>query len=989
MNFTTSKEPSRKHAGKGCRSAIIATQNVLLLILLMIGFGSANAQCLPRSNFYWGEMLPNAGCSAFAVYGPFGPGEYFRMPVLQGGSYQISTCGSSIDTQITGFQGGTTATSIFYNDDNGPSCGGTSASIDILPNFTDYTRVQVSQYNCRPGGTASITVRVRQNNNLNFTNSAASMCAGQTRTLTAVPARTTATPQPGSGNQGAFSGNGVSGTTFTAPNLVATSAIFTLTYTFGYCTTTQTIPVFRAPSQANAGPSQTICSSTTTLAATNPSVGSGSWSVQSGPGTVTSSNSPTSGLAGLSAATPTILVWTVSNGPCTNSTDSVTITRNAAPTPAVAGNNQTLCDTSATLAGNAPAVGTGTWTLVSGTGTITTPSSPSSGVTGLAVGTNVFRWTTSNGVCATSTSDVTITVDEAPTVAIAGQDQSICADTTSLIGNVPTVGTGQWTLISGSGSITAPGSPNSGLTNVGVGTNEFVWTTSNGVCPSSADTITVTRFADPSVSVAGQAQSVCDTMATLSANTPTVGTGAWTLVSGSGTITSPNSSSSGVTGLGIGANVFRWTISNGVCATSTDDVVITRNALPANPTATGNLAICEGDSTTLTAASGATGASFEWWDASTGGSSLATTTAFATGPLSNSFIYWVEVTDSATGCTSDRASVIVTVTPLPAAPISAGDLVICSGDTIPTLSVTAQSGQIVDWYAAATGGTSLASGSSFTPTTGGTYYAEASDSTLGCLSTSRTAVTLTINPLPTVSLGGNQSVCPGTQVCFDAGPGFAGYLWSNGDTTQTICVTTAMTYTVTVTDTNGCQGTDNATLSAISAGIVAGIGTDTTACPTIDFTDQSSVTNALTWAWDFGDGNTSTLANPTHSYATSGNGTYTVTLIVSDSCDSDTTTMTVDISCIVGIGEGLASADVQVFPNPNTGRFKVSASGIFADQLGVRLTDLSGKSIYRQNFSNVNGEFDLDLDVTSVAKGVYFLILNDGARQYTRKVVIQ
>jgi len=66
--------------------------------------------------------------------------------------------------------------------------------------------------------------------------------------------------------------------------------------------------------------------------------------------------------------------------------------------------------TTATLAGNTPTVGTGAWSVVSGTATITTPSSPTSGVTGLAVpGTATLRWTISNPPCTPSTDDVVIT----------------------------------------------------------------------------------------------------------------------------------------------------------------------------------------------------------------------------------------------------------------------------------------------------------------------------------------------------------------------------------------------------------------------------------------------------------------------------------------------------------------------------------------------------------------------------------------------------
>ena len=84
---------------------------------------------------------------------------------------------------------------------------------------------------------------------------------------------------------------------------------------------------------------------------------------------------------------------------------TVTITRDQTPTASNAGPNQTQCETAtATLAGNTATVGTGLWTLVSGTGTITTPTSPTSGITALGYGANVFRWTISNGHCTASAS---------------------------------------------------------------------------------------------------------------------------------------------------------------------------------------------------------------------------------------------------------------------------------------------------------------------------------------------------------------------------------------------------------------------------------------------------------------------------------------------------------------------------------------------------------------------------------------------------------
>jgi|GEM_PF-2166578 len=207
--------------------------------------------------YLYGTLLPNAGCGVFnATPNNFGPGQYFQMPVLAGGCYSVSTCGSSIDTQLSCFQGTATTSPFAYNDDNGPICGGLQASVDITPSFTDYTRVQVREYNCQVGGSASVTVNVRQNNNLNITSAATAMCEGQTRTLAATPASISGTLIAGSGDRGTFIGAGVSGTTFTAPTPSGASQTFTITYTFGYCTTTQNILVHRAPTTAAAGPNQ-------------------------------------------------------------------------------------------------------------------------------------------------------------------------------------------------------------------------------------------------------------------------------------------------------------------------------------------------------------------------------------------------------------------------------------------------------------------------------------------------------------------------------------------------------------------------------------------------------------------------------------------------------------------------------------------------------------------------------------------------------------
>src|SRR6185503_8365076 len=173
-------------------------------------------------------------------------------------------------------------------------------------------------------------------------------------------------------------------------------------------------------------------------------------------GTVTTTNSATSTFIGTAGTTYT-LRWTISNSPCTQSTSDVVITFNQNPTTANAGPDQTdaaTCGlTTVTLAGNAPTVGTGSWSIVSGAGgTVTTPTSPTSAFSGTAGTTYILRWTISNSPCIQSTSDVVITFNQNPTTANAGPDQTDAATcgltTVTLAGNAPTVGTGSWSIVS-------------------------------------------------------------------------------------------------------------------------------------------------------------------------------------------------------------------------------------------------------------------------------------------------------------------------------------------------------------------------------------------------------------------------------------------------------------------------------------------------------------------------------------------------------------
>ncbi len=93
------------------------------------------------------------------------------------------------------------------------------------------------------------------------------------------------------------------------------------------------------------------------------------------------------------------------------------------------------------------------------------------------------------------------------------------------------------------------------------------------------------------------------------------------------------------------------------------------------------------------------------------------------------------------------------------------------------------------------------------PTTTTLFTATGTDSN-GCTNTG--ATTITVNSLPTVEITGTLTYCAGSSTTLTATAGLSSYLWSTGETTQAITVSSAGSYTVTGTDSNGCSATSAA-----------------------------------------------------------------------------------------------------------------------------------------------------------------------------------
>ena len=237
------------------------------------------------------------------------------------------------------------------------------------------------------------------------------------------------------------------------------------------------------------------------------------------------------------------------------------------------------------------------------------------------------------------------------------------------------------------------------------------------------------------------------------------------------------------------------------------------------------------------------------------------------------------------------------------------------------------------------------------------------------------------------SVSGNTEICSGQSTTLSVvsqnSTGVVSFLWSTTETTSSITVSAAGTYTVTVTD-----DIDSSQASVT----VTEIGAPTSSFTLTQNNATVSVTDAATGivdvgTWDFGDGTSSTAQSPApHTYAS--NGTYTITQIVENSCGSDTSEQTVNITgvFIEGLGK---NASIEVYPNPNNGQFELNLRGIDNDaNFQINVFDLAGKIVYNDQIQSESGVIQRTINLDQVARGIYNLKIFSKEGTATRKLLV-
>ncbi len=314
------------------------------------------------------------------------------------------------------------------------------------------------------------------------------------------------------------------------------------------------------------------------------------------------------------------------------------------------------------------------------------------------------------------------------------------------------------------------------------------------------------------------------------------------------------------------ADIYSVTITDGNACTYNDSIEVLEPSLVA-ANAGSDTSICSDTSVTLSASGGISYA----WSPGTGLSDSAIFNPVAAPTVSTSYV--VTVTDSAACSNTD--TIMVTVFNIPNPIISSIDsLNFCEGDSALLVASSAFS------YLWSSGDTTQ----SITIDTSGSYTVTVAD-TNGCTATTAaTDVVVFSNPTPAISASGPVTFCQGDSVTLSSSASDA-YIWSSGDTSQNLVIDTSGTYTVSVTDSNGCSGTSTpitVTVNPNPASVITASG------PSV-FCDGDSVilTSSIadSYLWSTGDTTSSIIVSSSNS--------FTVTVTDSNGCNTTSATTVV------------------------------------------------------------------------------------------------
>jgi PKD repeat protein len=233
----------------------------------------------------------------------------------------------------------------------------------------------------------------------------------------------------------------------------------------------------------------------------------------------------------------------------------------------------------------------------------------------------------------------------------------------------------------------------------------------------------------------------------------------------------------------------------------------------------------------------------------------------------------------------------------------------------------------------------------------------------------------------------NNTVCVGTAVVFsDQTSGNPStWAWNFGDGGQSSLQNPSYNYNnggiydVRLISSNPAGSdtiTQTALITVLEADFISNAGSSSL---NVNFNDLSFGANS--WAWNFGDGNSSNLQNPSHSYAAT--GTYTVVLTINGQCSKtmQITVGSVDVANMQPIG-----FEVNLSPNPARDLFTIDFNNPLRSAVDMEIVSIDGRVVYSAQVEAATQRFEVNCSKLSAA--MYFVRFKSGAITLSKKLVI-
>lgn len=281
------------------------------------------------------------------------------------------------------------------------------------------------------------------------------------------------------------------------------------------------------------------------------------------------------------------------------------------------------------------------------------------------------------------------------------------------------------------------------------------------------------------------------------------------------------------------------------------------------------------------------------------------------------------------------------------------------------------------WYKDFTGGSAIFAGSQFI--TGNlhsdtVFYVSNADESYESL---RTPVEVIVLQNPVVTPSGDLQICQGETVQLSADDADE-YTWSNGAKTKSILVDQGGQFSVVTKRENvECSSEDMATVTVKPKPSAAFTVTPGSPAGTFSFT--ATGTDGVSWLWDFGDGTTSSIQSPVHTFPAVRNYDIVLTVTSVDGCiASEQTTIG-----ITGVEPGL-TGDFSVYPNPLTTEKVILNLSRPIGNGQVSIFDTRGVMIRDYPIS----EDQQSLDLSGLSNGIYVLRISNSSSSVTVKLVL-